>query len=127
MASPDDRRYSETHEWFLADGDTVTMGITKFAADELTDVTFVDLPAAGTRVAAGKPFGEIESVKATSELNTAVDGEIVEVNERLADEPGLINSSPFDEGWMIRVRADSLAPLDALMSAAEYDRMTSAG
>jgi len=127
VASPDDRRYSETHEWFLADGDTVTMGITKFAADELTDVTFVDLPAAGTRVAAGKPFGEIESVKATSELNTAVDGEIVEVNERLADEPGLINSSPFDEGWMIRVRADSLAPLDALMSAAEYDRMTSAG
>jgi len=127
VASPDDRRYAETHEWFLADGDTVTIGITKFAAEELTDVTFVDLPVAGTRVAAGTPFGEIESVKATSELNTAVDGEIVEVNERLADEPGLVNSSPFDEGWMIRVRADSLDPLDALMSAAEYDRMTSAG
>lgn len=127
MASPDDRKYAETHEWFLADADTVTMGITKFAAEELTDMTFVDLPAVGTRVAAGTPFGEIESVKATSELNTAVDGEIVEVNERLADEPGLVNSSPFDEGWMIRVRADRLDPLDALMSAAEYDRMTSAG
>lgn len=123
MASPDDRKYAKTHEWFKADGNVVTIGITKFAADELTDVTFVDLPAAGAKLTAGEPFGEIESVKATSELNSAVGGEVVEVNERLADEPGLVNSSAFDEGWMIRVRADSLEPLDALMSAAEYDQM----
>ena len=126
MASPDDRKYSETHEWFLADGDVVTLGITKFAADELTDVTFVDLPAAGARVTAGTPFGEIESVKATSELNTVVSGEVTEVNPRLADEPEIVNNSAFDDGWMIRVRADSLDPLDALMSAADYDQMTSA-
>ncbi len=127
MASPSDRKYAETHEWFLADGDIVTIGITRFAADELTDVTFVDLPAVGTRVAAGGVFGEIESVKATSELNCAVDGEVTEVNERLADEPGLVNDSPFDEGWMIRVRTDRLDPLDALMSAADYDQMTAGG
>jgi len=127
VASPSDRKYAETHEWFLADGDIVTIGITRFAADELTDVTFVDLPAVGTRVAAGGVFGEIESVKATSELNCAVDGEVTEVNERLADEPGLVNDSPFDEGWMIRVRTDRLDPLDALMSAADYDQMTAGG
>ncbi|MBN1343099.1 MAG: glycine cleavage system protein GcvH [Phycisphaerae bacterium] len=127
MASPDDRKYSDSHEWFLADGDTVTMGITKFAADELTDVTFVDLPGVGARVTAGQPFGEIESVKATGELNTVISGEVVEVNERLADEPELVNSSPFDDGWMIRVKADSLDPLGSLKSAAAYDEMTSAG
>lgn len=124
MPTPNDRKYSETHEWFLADGNIVTVGITQFAADELTDVTFVDLPAVGTRVAAGRPFGEIESVKATGELNSAVDGEVIEVNSRLADEPGLVNSSPYTDGWMIRVRADSLEPLAVLMTAAEYDRKT---
>jgi len=124
VPTPNDRKYSETHEWFLADGNIVTVGITQFAADELTDVTFVDLPAVGTRVAAGRPFGEIESVKATGELNSAVDGEVIEVNSRLADEPGLVNSSPYTDGWMIRVRADSLEPLAVLMTAAEYDRKT---
>jgi glycine cleavage system H protein len=127
VATRDDRKYADTHEWFKPDGEIVTIGITRFAVDELTDITFVDLPAAGTRVSAGSPFGEIESVKATSELGCAVDGEITEVNDRLADEPGLVNASPFDEGWMVRVRASSLDPLDALKSADEYDRMIADG
>jgi glycine cleavage system H protein len=126
VASPDDRKYSDTHEWYKADGDVVVIGITQFAANELTDITFVDLPAAGTRLSAGGPFGEIESVKATSELSCAIDGEVTEVNGRLADEPGLVNASPYEDGWMIRVRADNLAPLGALKSAAEYDQMTAA-
>jgi len=121
VASPSDRKYSSTHEWFMAQGSVVTVGITQFAADELTDVTFVDLPAVGSRVGEGTPFGEIESVKATGELNSAIDGEVMAINERLADEPGLVNSSPYDEGWMIRVRADNLAPLASLMTAQEYD------
>lgn len=127
MSTPSDRKYSHSHEWFLARGDIVTIGITQFAADELTDVTFVDLPSVGTRVAAGKPFGEIESVKATSELNCAIDGEVVEVNERLSNEPGLVNTSPYQDGWMIRVRAACLDPLDALMDAAQYDKQTKGG
>lgn len=126
MASPDDRKYADTHEWYKADGDVVAIGITQFAADELTDITFVDLPAVGTRVSAGSPFGEIESVKATSELNCVVDGEVTEVNDRLADEPGLVNTSPFDDGWMVRVRADSVEPLAALKTAAQYDQMIAA-
>lgn len=127
MASPDDRKYARTHEWYAAEDDVVTVGITQFAADELTDITFVDLPSQGAHIEAGGPFGEIESVKATSELNGAIGGEVVAVNEQLADEPGLVNSSPFDKGWMIRVRADDLKPLDALLSAAEYDQMLADG
>lgn len=127
MASPDDRKYSDSHEWYKADGDLVTIGITQFAADELTDITFVDLPAPGTRLFEESMFGEIESVKATSELNSVIGGEVIEVNDALADEPGLVNASPFEDGWMLRVRTDSLDPLDGLKSAAEYDQMTSAG
>ncbi len=127
MSSPDDRKYTQTHEWFQADGDVVTVGITQFAADELTDITFVDLPEPGTTITAGEPFGEVESVKATSELNNVVDGEIVEINTRLADEPELVNTSPFDEGWMVRIKADSTDPLKELMSAAQYDDMLAQG
>lgn len=123
MPSPEDRKYSDSHEWYQADGDIVTIGITQFAADELTDVTFVDLPRVGTPVEAGQPFGEIESVKATSELNSAVSGEVVEINERLADEPELVNNSPYDEGWMIRVRAEDPSPLEDLKTAQAYDAM----
>lgn len=123
MSSPDDRKYTKTHEWFQADGDIVTAGITQYAADELTDITYVDLPEPGTKVGAGEPFGEVESVKATSELNNVVDGEIVEINTRLADEPDLVNTSPFEDGWMVRIKADSTDALNDLMSAAQYDDM----
>lgn len=121
--APADRKYSKSHEWFQVDGDVVTIGISQFAADELTDITFVDLPKPGATVEAGKPFGEIESVKATSALYTAIGGEVIEVNAALADQPELVNRSPFDEGWMIKVRASDLSALDGLMDGAAYNAM----
>jgi len=124
---PADRKYTTTHEWVRVDGDLVTIGITAFAAAELTDITYVELPAAGTRVQAGRPFGEIESVKATGELVSAVGGEVVEANSALAEEPGLVNSDPYGRGWMIRVRAEDLGPCDTLMDAAAYEAMLAGG
>ncbi|HOA73795.1 MAG TPA: glycine cleavage system protein GcvH [Phycisphaerae bacterium] len=126
-ATPKDRKYSKTHEWFRAEGDLVTIGISKFAADELTDITFVDLPAVGTKITAGKPFGVVESVKATSDLISSVSGEVVRVNERLANEPELVNNDSFGEGWMIQVRVSDLAALNELMDADAYDRMLAQG
>ena len=123
MAVPNDRRYSQTHEWFKADGDVVTVGITQFAADELTDITFVDLPKVGSNVEGGKNFGEIESVKATSELFCAVSGEVVAANKRLADEPGLVNSDPLGEGWMLKIKCADLGPLAKLLDGPAYDKM----
>ncbi|MBU0641142.1 MAG: glycine cleavage system protein GcvH [Planctomycetes bacterium] len=125
MAVPHDRKYTQTHEWFKPDGNLVTVGITQFAADELTDVTFVDLPEVGGQVEAGSSFGEIESVKATSDMYCAVTGEVKEVNERLADEPELVNSDPFGEGWMLKVECSDLASLDKLLDGPAYDEMIS--
>ena len=120
MAAPADRRYSTSHEWHIQDGDTVTIGITQHAVDELTDITYVDLPAVGKKVEAGKRFGEIESVKATAELYTSVSGEILESNPALKDDPSLVNSDPYGKGWMIKVKAPG-ADLTALMSAEQYN------
>lgn len=125
--APADRKYTKTHEWFKADGNVVTIGISQFAADELTDITFVDLPKAGAQITAGKDFGEIESVKATAGLATAISGEVVEVNPALADEPGLVNSDPFNQGWMLKVKVADLKPLDALMDGAAYNAMCAQG
>ena len=120
MSVPTDRKYSKTHEWFLAQGDVVTLGITQFAADELTDITYVELPGVGTRFSAGDAIAEIESVKATSEIFSAVAGEVIEANTALVDHPELINDDAFDEGWLVKVRTDSTEPLTALMDAKEY-------
>ena len=121
MSVPTDRKYSQTHEWFAVDGDVVTVGITQFAADELTDITYLDLPKIGTRVKPSEEFGEIESVKATSELISAVGGEVIEVNAELADAPELVNNDPFGAGCMVKIKATDLSPLDDLMDAAEYE------
>lgn len=123
MAVPADRKYSQTHEWFQVNGDVVTVGITKFAADELTDITYVELPAVGKQLQAGGAFGEVESVKASSELYTAVSGQVTETNPRLAGEPELLNNDPFAAGWMVRLRCSDLAPLAKLMDAAGYEKM----
>jgi glycine cleavage system H protein len=125
--SPTDRKYSRTHEWFLLQADVVTIGITRFAADELTDITFVDLPAVGSTVAAGQACGEIESVKATSELFTAVGGEVIEVNQTLADAPQQVNNDPFGQGWMLKIRVSDPSSLDKLMDAGAYDEMLTRG
>ncbi len=120
MPAPSDRRYSATHEWHKQEGDTVTIGITRFAVDELTDITYVDLPSIGKQIAAGKRFGEIESVKATSELYSAVAGEVLEVNVALKDDPSLVNKDPYGPGWMIKLKAPG-ADLSALMTAEQYN------
>ncbi len=120
MPVPDDRRYLASHEWHLADGDVCTIGITQHAADELTDVTYVDLPEVGTETTAGEAFGEVESVKATSDLVAGVTGEIIEVNEDLTADPSLANSDPHDAGWMIKVRMSDPSELDVLLDAQGY-------
>jgi len=121
MSVPTDRKYSRTHEWFAVDGHVVTIGITRFAADQLTDITYVDLPKVGTRLEPGREFGEIESVKATSELFSAVGGEVIEVNAELADAPELVNNDPFGAGCMIKIKTADLSPLEDLMDAATYE------
>ena len=121
MSVPSDRKYADTHEWFLAEGDIVTMGITQYAADELTDITFVDLPDEGATVTAGEAIGEIESVKATSDVNCALTGSVVEINTALADHPELINDDAFEGGWLLKIKADSIKPLNKLMDAREYE------
>lgn len=122
MAVPTDRRYLKSHEWHKLEGDICTIGITKFAADELTDITYASLPPVGREVAAGKPFGEIESVKATSDLYCGVSGVVTEVNAKLADHPELVNDDSFAGGWMIRVKVSNRADYESLLSAADYDR-----
>jgi glycine cleavage system H protein len=122
MPSPADCRFSESHEWFRVQGDVVTMGITQFAANELTDITYVEMKAAGTKVAAGGAVGEVESVKTTSDVYSAVAGTISEVNAALASDPGLLNSDPFGKGWLIKIETSDAAPLAKLMDQKTYDQ-----
>jgi glycine cleavage system H protein len=120
MSVPSDRRYLQTHEWHKLDGDTVTIGITQFAADELTDVTYVALPKVGDKVSANQRFGEIESVKATSDLYSGVSGTVSAINNDLTSNPGLVNSDPFNAGWMIKVKATNPGELNSLLSPDDY-------
>ncbi len=120
MSAPADRKYLESHEWHKVDGDTATIGITQIAADELTDITYVSLPKVGAKVSAGKPFGEIESVKATSDLYSGVSGEVVAVNAALNDDPGLVNRDPYNGAWMIKVKLANPSEADRLLNAADY-------
>ena len=121
MASPSDRKYTKEHEWVRIDADVGTAGITDYAQDQLGDIVFVDLPASGTKVTALAKFGEIESVKAVSELFSPVSGEVVERNEALTDNPQWVNDDPYGDGWMIRVRLSATGEIDKLMSAEEYE------
>ena len=126
MSAPNDRKYAETHEWIKCDGPVATIGITRYAADELTDVTYVELPEVGAQVRAGSPFGEIESVKATTDLYSPVAGHVVDVNRRLDDEPELVNQDPFGEGWMVKVETPDPSPIESLMDAESYQRHSGA-
>ncbi|MBN1510796.1 MAG: glycine cleavage system protein GcvH [Phycisphaerae bacterium] len=126
MSYPNDRKYTESHEWVQVQGNVATMGITQFAADELTDITYVDLPAIGTAVSAGSPCGEIESVKATSEFLSAVDGKVTAVNTELADHPEWVNQDAYGKGWMVRVELGSAGVPANLMDAEAYTRHVSA-
>jgi len=121
MASPDDRRYAPTHEWHQPQGDLIVIGVSQFAIDELTDVTYVDIVKTEGDIKAGEIFGEIESVKATSDLYSSVDGQIVEVNESPIDDPTIINKDPFGEGWLIKIKPSDPSQIDNLMAADAYD------
>ena len=119
--APKDYRYLESHEWHKREPDgTITIGITHFAADELTDVTYIALPKVGATVAANARWGEIESVKATSDLYTGVGGEVLAVNDELASNPGLVNSDPYNAGWMIKIKPTSPDEFQKLLSADDY-------
>jgi glycine cleavage system H protein len=117
---PDDRKYTQEHEWVMIEGDVATIGVTDFAAGELGDVVFVELPEAGSEFSQGDTVGTIESVKAVADLYLPVSGEIIAVNDAVVDSPELVNSDPMDEGWMIKVRMSEMTEMDQLMDAAAY-------
>lgn len=117
---PENLKYTKTHEWARLDGDAVTVGITKFAADQLTDVTYIDLPAVGKKVTAGAACGNVETVKAVSDLYSPIDGEVTEVNSALTGDAGPLTADPFGKGWLFKVKASGADPLAKLMSPADY-------
>ena len=121
MATPEDNRYEKSHEYVHLEGDVATIGITDYAQKELGDVVFVELPQVGSQLDAGDELGSIESVKAVSELFTPVSGEVIEINEALADNPALVNTDPWGDGWMVRIRVTDATEVDELMTAEEYD------
>jgi glycine cleavage system H protein len=120
MAYPEDLVYSREHEWVRMDGTRATIGITSYAADELGDIVFVELPEVGASLTQFGAFGVVESVKAVSDLYAPVSGEVVEVNDALRDAPELLNSDPFGEGWIARVEIADPAQLDELLDASAY-------
>lgn len=117
---PADLKYSKTDEWVRVNGDEATVGITDYAQDQLGDIVYLELIKAGETVAAAKHFGDIESVKATSELISPLSGEIVAVNDKLHDQPELINDDPYQQGWMFKVKMSNQAELDSLLTVEQY-------
>ena len=124
MALPDDLRYSKEHEWVRVEGSRATIGITSFAADELGDIVFVELPDVGSSLGQFATFGVVESVKAVSDLFSPISGEVVEVNEALRESPELLNSDPFGLGWIAKVELADASEVDALMDADAYTAET---
>lgn len=121
MAAPSDRRYSDSHEWHKVEGGLVVLGVTQFAVDQLTDITYVQMKPAGTKVRKGDTLGEVESVKATSDIYSGVGGEVVEVNAALSDNPALLNTDPYAGGWLVKIRPTNASEVDALLSAPDYN------
>jgi glycine cleavage system H protein len=117
---PGDVRYAESHEWAKAEGETVKVGISDYAQDQLGDIVFVELPEAGETFEKGAEFGTVESVKAVSELYMPVGGEIVAVNTALEDAPELVNNAPYSDGWMIEVKPDDISTMDGLLTKEDY-------
>ena len=124
MNVPADLKYGKTHEWARVEGDTIVVGITHYAQDQLGEVVYVELPDVGNDATAAEELGTLESVKAVSEFNSPVDGEVVEVNEKLEDEPNLVNEDPYGEGWLAKVKG-SVDGAD-LMDADGYKAMVEA-
>jgi glycine cleavage system H protein len=121
MTAPENLKYTKTHEWVRIDGDVATVGLTDHAQQELGDITYLELPEPGDAVSAGEAFGVVESVKAASDVYSPIDGEIVERNDSAVDAPEVINQSPYDGTWLIKVRVSDPSQLDALLDAKAYD------
>ena len=117
---PKQLRYAKTHEWARLDGDVCVVGLTQFAVDQLTDIIYIELPKVGKTVHAEGAFGEIESVKSVNDLYSPVDGEVVEVNTQLANDPSLISKDPYGKGWLIKVKVAAGATLDDLLTHEQY-------
>lgn len=124
---PGDLRYTKEHEWVRIDGDEATVGVTQYAADQLGDIVFVELPAVGRSVAQFATFGVVESVKAVSDLFAPIAGEVTAANDELAGKPELVNSDPYGEGWMVRVRFSDPGQVDALLDPAAYEQLVAEG
>jgi glycine cleavage system H protein len=126
MSNPSDLKYTKEHEWLKDNGDgTATIGITEFAQGELGDIVFVELEEPGFEFSKDDVFGTVEAVKTVSELFAPVDGEVIEINEELEDNPEIVNDDPFGEGWMIKIKLNDSSQLDSLLSADEYEELTS--
>ncbi len=126
MKIPADLKYTQDHEWVRVEGDKAVVGITDFAQGELGDVVFVEIETVGEDLGKGETFGTVEAVKTVSDLFMPVGGEVLEVNEALADEPELVNKDPYNAGWMIKVKMGDSSELDELLSAEEYKKMIEA-
>ncbi len=120
MEFPEDLKYTREHEWVLVEGSIATVGITDYAQEQLGDVVYVELPAVGDKVSREDAFGVVESVKAVSDVYAPVSGEVVEVNDDLTENPGMINEDPYGDGWFIKVEMSDPSELEELMSAEEY-------
>ena len=127
MSSPTDLRYTRDHEWVRVDGDEATVGITQYAADQLGDIVFVELPDAGRDLEVAKPFGVVESVKAVSDLFAPLSGSVTSTNDALGSQPELVNSDPYGAGWMIKVSLGDQTQLDDLLDGEAYDDLVAAG
>lgn len=121
MSAPSDLRFTKTHEWVRIEGDVATLGITDHAQSELGDITYLELPESGETISAGTPFGVVESVKAASDIYSPVDGEVVERNDDAVDAPELVNQSPYEKAWLLKVRLSDQSQVEALMNPTEYD------
>ncbi|KAK1308786.1 hypothetical protein QJS10_CPA09g00890 [Acorus calamus] len=117
-----DFKYCDSHEWVKVDGTSATVGITDHAQDHLGDVVYVELPQVGTTVTQGASFGAVESVKATSDVNSPVSGKVIEVNEELSNSPGLVNASPYEKGWMLKVEISNVDEVNSLMDSEKYSK-----
>lgn len=123
---PENLRYTKDHEWVLIEGDTATIGITDYAQESLGDIVYVDLPKVGAAFTAHESIGSVESVKAVSEIFTPISGEVTEVNDGLNDTPEIVNSDPYEGGWMVKLKMSNAGEIDALLSAAEYEEYLNA-
>ncbi len=120
---PNDLKYTKEHEWVRVEGNTATIGITDFAAGELGDIVFVEMPKVGAKVQQMKSFGTIEAVKAISDMFSPISGEVLEINKGIADEAAVINKDPYGDGWIIKVKISNAGELNSLLSAADYEAM----